>query len=793
MPLFLLLSCFTQGPRDWGAVDPLTQPLPAAPRKLGKSELSEQDYAQMISWGEELFRSGAYGTERGITDVAGVFMGTYEKPCGQMAGEGCFVEAPVMAIYVQALDALDGVEGNLFSGNGGVEGKGYTHDLVLRFPPGSRLYGKIPLPEEVHTGLDVEAGASWPLGLPAVPVEGEALSYLPQPDQLGAGPAAPGAVRFRLTCALCHYSLDVDQDGVTDLHSARRDQPTAGSPYKPEHSWGVGNQDLAIGWIVALAANPLLLAPVFSGPIAPKNEEEAIRWVEWVRDNYKENRQEVLADIVVGLLLQPRGYSDVTPNGLFDTSQLPNLYTAGNWPSNTDGAFPDPTDRNNLVWTGTLDFTGLIGTCAERAGSVALPWEPKTLFQSLPCDTLVDMMLRYSPAGVAYPERLDDLKANVLGTSDGQPGLMNPEDLYLIPGSPALPEEIAEMPINAERLRSAADYGPTGPWRATELAPLGYRIHSGGKIRQEWKIDDLASRYPDVPVDEILNHSINLMLDWMQPPPNETTLLANAAALLGQGREVFEEAGCDDCHRGPYGTDNLLHPISEDPRIQYGGPKAPSTAGWRVLDRGQGPAINTPAWRGLDSRTLRRLVSPPYDPATGELTGAGSPLSGLLGVQRIGYKSTILRNLWISAPFLHDGSVGVALRRPGSDDLAARLALAGTDAVVYGMGPILAEREKDVAQGPRPDAALSLQALLLRSERERVQAGNRREVLPVVPGSAFDGSASGWVSMAQLGAFGTGHDFYVRDVPGGRDITALVAYLLAQDDCPARMPGEGCP
>ncbi|HND33079.1 MAG TPA: hypothetical protein PLA94_23940, partial [Myxococcota bacterium] len=136
---------------------------------------------------------------------------------------------------------------------------------------------------------------------------------------------------------------------------------------------------------------------------------------------------------------------------------------------------------------------------------------------------------------------------------------------------------------------------------------------------------------------------------------------------------------------------------------------------------------------------------------------------------------------------------GVALRRAGSDNLAERLALAGTEVVIYGMGPILAEREQDVARGPRPDAALSLQALLLRTERERVQAGNRRELLPVAPGSSFDGSTTGLVSMAQLGAFGTGHDFYVRDVPGGENITALVAYLLAQDDCPMALPGESCP
>ena len=59
---------------------------------------------------------------------------------------------------LEAIDDLDSVRGNLYGGNG----DGYTNDLVLSFPQGSMLDMNLPLPERLHTGLDVEAGSSWP-------------------------------------------------------------------------------------------------------------------------------------------------------------------------------------------------------------------------------------------------------------------------------------------------------------------------------------------------------------------------------------------------------------------------------------------------------------------------------------------------------------------------------------------------------------------------------------------------------------------------------------------------------
>lgn len=796
------LSCAVRGPTNWGSYDVLTDAPPAAPHKVGGVPVSDKDYEQIVRWGEAWFRGGVIETERGTTDIAGMMMGTVQVPCAGSKDPHCYTDEPVLRYYVQALDALDGVPGNLFTGNGGPNGPGFTNDLVLRFPPGTKLHGTIPVPEEVHTGLDVDAGASWPIGLSAVPVTGEEakLAYLPEPSKLGVGPAPEGKVRFRQSCALCHYSLDIDLDGHPDIHSTVLGQQTPGSPWKPQDGWGVGNQDLHIGWLLALSANPLLLATVFSGPIGPNDPDHApVLWMDWVREHYQAQPRDVLREVTLGMLMQPRGYADVAADGRFNTNQFPNLYTWHNWPSNSDGVFANAEDRNNIVWTSTLDFTGLIGTCKERGGSVELPWERPSINRALPCDVFADMMVRNSPMAKDDPSRIPELVKNVLGTSDGVPGLVRNDDVFVIAGSPAMPKEVYEHPDNVthHRQRTAADYGGDAQWRSHQLALLGTRIRTPERVAQALDLDALIAKYPGLNKDEFVNNAVNAMLDWMRPPANVTPLLAASRALVPEGRKVFEASGCGGCHRGPFGTDNQLHRISMDPRVEFGGPRAPTTAGWRVLDRGAAPAIGSEPQHAWDTRTLRRFASPPYDPKTGMPYAQGGPLQGFLTVQTIGYKSTPLLNLWASPPYLHDGGIGVAIApggAPAGTDLAALLSRAGSADLLYGMGPILSQREQHPGTGPYPNAALSLQALLLSSERQRVLAGNKQQVLPVPPGSTYrpngDAPPRTTVSMMELGAAGIGHEFWVDDVPGGRKITALVAYLLSLDDCPRALPGD---
>jgi hypothetical protein len=762
--------------------------------------VSEADYRRILSWGADWFRYETFGGERLVTDVVGLLQSPIEVPCTSESPrtDGCTRLESTRTYFVRALDDLDGVRGNLYSGNGGPDGTGFTHDLVVRFPAGTRMRG-LPLPEEVHTGLDVEAGSAWPIGLSAVPTNSEDanLPYVWNLEKLGAGPAPrAGSVRIGITCALCHYSLDVDWDGKTDLKSARLGHNTAGSPYLPEQSWAVGNQDLKVGWLFAMSQNPLVGFAIFSGPIGNNSPEDAFDWVKWVKESYRVAPESVAREVVRGMLLQPRGYADVSSNARYNASQFPPLLTQHYWPSNSDGAVLNGADRNSVVWTTTMDFSGLVGLARDRGGSQsgALYWEEKSIYDLFTAKELAELMVHRAPATLFDPQREAPLRDDILGVSDGVPGMMDPDSLYVMEGpGGVIPPEILHHPLNeqAGRIRKASDFGGDAALRGPLLALLGMRAHTRPKTAADPELAALVKRYPDLKVDELTGEAVNAVLDWQPSPPNLSQRLARASALVPRGYEVFKESGCVNCHRGPFYTDNVIHRISAR-RAGEIGIAAPSTAPWRSLGRGSGPAIESNKDRAWDSRKLMLYVNPSYDPKTGLAVAAGSPLRGLFGDQVVGYKTTHLRYLWGSAPYLHDGGVGVAIAPTSAvdrDDLAQVLKLSNSEKM-FGMGPILAYQEANPKQWLRADAALSLQALLLRAEREQVLAQRHTPLVPV-PGigqSENPLGAPARVSAEQLGISGAGHEFYIEDAPGGERITALVAFLLALDDAPSALP-----
>ncbi|MCB9675819.1 MAG: hypothetical protein H6737_11920 [Alphaproteobacteria bacterium] len=767
------ISCRQPPPKAWGPIDHLGTP-PPRDQTLAGVPVHADDYGQFLKWGEAFFKDGGFGNERGVTDVLGVLMGTVQAPCGK----DCTEDRAVFDAVVAAIDALDGEKGNLFSGNG----NGYTSDLVLEFPKGTTLHG-IPVPQRVHTGLDVEAGSPFPIGVVPVqaPKEEEHLPFLIRPSETGMEGAPEGAFRLRMSCAACHYSLDIDQDGVADLHSTEADEPTPGSPWMPHHAWAVGNQDLDFGWLVGLSANPMLAALVIGGDVHRSDRDAAKDWALWVDANFDDKPEVVLNRVVQSILLQPRGWADVTGDARYNTIQIPPLYTQGAWPSNSNGAIFDDTDRNNTVWTGALDFTGQIGLCKERSAS--LPWEAPGPFHALSCDRLVDLWVRYAPAS-QDPEYAKRIRADILGDYDGVPGLLDADSLVVMQTTASMPDELWDMPQNEPRKRTPEQYGEQGALRKTSMALLGYRLGVPPDFSSEHDIPQYAQKYPGTYTDDFVSDTVSLFLDWLEPPPNPSEWLE--PELVKRGQEVFREAGCEDCHAGPFRTDNVIHWLGPDARRQYGGPRSPSTAGWRVLYRGYGPPIGTEPQRAESARTVRRFASAEYDPATGLAVKKAGPLQGFLGVREIGYKTPPLRGLWSSAPYLHDGGVAVALP-PGSakaEGLAAHLARGETE-VWPGAGKLTEHNIDDADHPVRADAALSLQALVLREERRKVVVANRERTQPI-PGTHEKRS------LASLGIAGVGHEFWVDDQPGGPDVTALVAFLLALDDCPGDVLGEAC-
>ncbi len=799
----LLHGCLPLAPREWKNWDALRDPPPRPTPAIRGSKLDNDEYRTFIRWGADWFRSETFGNERSVTDVAGVLNGVVEVPCTP-AKPDCYEKKSVLAYLAQAIDALDGVPNNLFTGNGGPDGLGFTSDLVITFPPGTRLFGTIPVPSRLHTGLDVEAGEPWPLGMVAIPApaEDQQLRYLPNPSELGAGPApGMGRVRLGLTCALCHYSLDIDWDGHADLKSARLDRPTRGSPYRPEHAWAMGNQDLHFGWLFSLSANPLLGLTVLSAPVGRNGPEDAVRLVQWVTDNYLQAPEAVKRQVAIGMLLQPRGYADDTPDARHDPVQIPTLLPEQAWPYNFDGALVNASDRNNSVWTAALDFTGLIGLCRERAGAgrKSLYWESDSVYYHLPCERFANLITQYAPAVVDDPSRQRSLADDILGISDGIPGMLRQDSVIVMDnGSGVMPKEIFDNPVNRGRQRTASFYGEDAAQRGPGvMALLGLRVITPPKVAQHIGLDEIIRKHPTILKEEFVTDAVSLALNWSPPAPNLSPLLTGQWDRIARGYDVFRQMGCAGCHRGPFFTDNVVHRLYEDAGQEIG-IAAPSTAGWRFPGRDAGPALRTQAERALGSRPQQLFVAPDYDPMTGKAARAGGLLLGLFGDKHVGYKTVTLRNVWASAPYLHDGGVGVGFLpgvRPPRDLVSLLRKAAGPD-VYYGMGAILdireTEQEHDVFI--RPDAALSLQALFLKSERQHVVMENRRRTFHVLPGGSMGEKAGAppdeMVSMASLGVAGVGHDFYVDDVPGGERISALVAFLLALDDRPCELPEE---
>lgn len=755
-----LISLFilgrTYSSEDWSDFDVLEQPAPRPDTAAWNgTALPYEEYIKWVELGEEWFRNETFGNERLWTDVVGFLDGKLDVP----DGSGGFTKERFFRYFLLALDDLDSVRGNLYQGNG----DGYTHDLVIGLPPGTMLDGTIPLPERLHTGLDVEAGSAWPIGVVPVPVdsaEGVRLPYLLDPGTFASEVGqVPGNTKYRVgvTCALCHYSLDVDWDGVTDLKSAKPDWGATGYGYRPEHAWAIGNQDIALGAIFAMSANTIAGFET-SAPVGKTTLNDARAWGRFVRDNYEKNPDSVKREVDRGLLIFPRGYADDTPDGLHNPLQFPSLFTHRNWPYNYDGVMLNASDRNNNVWTTGLDLSQIVALCKDRGGKSAglVFWEEKGMYADLSALDYANIVVCHAPAVLHDPAQRAVLREDVLGESDGVPGLLRNDGVALIRGVPfAVPSSYFKRKSNDGRIRDPKDFGTDGKARGAVTGLLGTRVITHDGIREQYGIAELEKKY-GIDGDEFVTEAVSMMLDWVEPPPNRSALLAKArdAGLVRQGYQVFKDQGCAGCHAGPFFTDNRIYPLKE---------------------------IGTDPARAEATKLLQVGIAPRYDPKTGKAATGGilGFLAGLIAGKHAGYKSVTLRYLWGSAPYLHDGGVGVALKPElgkGGDDLK-RLLSRKEEEKIYGMAQILNYREAHSGSYYRPDAALSLQALLLRSERHRVIDANRAQVHPV-PGRPD------FVSFASMHIQGIGHEYWIDDVPGGDVVTPLVAFLLALDDHP---------
>lgn len=248
------------------------------------------------------------------------------------------------------------------------------------------------------------------------------------------------------------------------------------------------------------------------------------------------------------------------------------------------------------------------------------------------------------------------------------------------------------------------------------------------------------------------NNAMSAYQHSLLPPPNrsEANRLALQNGAVRRGAQVFIDAGCASCHTPPFFTDNRIHPNS---LIAANSARASTRLSLE-------PLLVPPKMYTLDTRVPipnnAEVIDVPtegFSPSPTSLPFGLSPGGG--------YRTTSLRGLAFSAPYLHDG--GVAVRADALEYLAD-----GGFRVVNADGLGMAT---SLGVGILPDAAASLRALVDRDLRAQVVAANH---------------ARPYLRAANLE--GIGHHFWVDAQAGfsARQQSDLVDFMLALDDDPGR-------
>ena len=246
------------------------------------------------------------------------------------------------------------------------------------------------------------------------------------------------------------------------------------------------------------------------------------------------------------------------------------------------------------------------------------------------------------------------------------------------------------------------------------------------------------------------DNAMSAFQNSLVPPANQTS--ENWQALnsnsVKRGAKVFEKANCATCHIPPFFTDNKIHPIDE---IRTNPARAQSRLGLnKLLVPPKLYTFNTPVPIPAKAEVL--------DVPTQGISDTPTTLpKGIL--PKGGYKTTTLRGLYVSAPYLHDGGAAV---RAGSLKVDSNGGFTVVDKTGLGLSGTL-------SLGIPADPASSLRALVDRNLRALVVKANKAN--PALVRSNLDG---------------TGHYFYVDRQAGfnSNQQTDLINFLLALDDNP---------
>lgn len=209
------------------------------------------------------------------------------------------------------------------------------------------------------------------------------------------------------------------------------------------------------------------------------------------------------------------------------------------------------------------------------------------------------------------------------------------------------------------------------------------------------------------------------------PPPGRIS-----STKIIQGRRIFLDAGCQNCHSGPAFTNNRVIPVDE------AGTEPVRARAFEDKEHILVPPTAYPFNAEIPVPPGTRIIDIPMDLVDRDQMNLAWAIDGTEG----GYKVKGLLGLHWTPPFLHDGGVAAG------PDLQTQLGLPGT-----------------LFLGIPADPYNSLLALLDRDLRDRVLEANR-----------------GMPELGKVNVHGTGHEFWVDQGSGySRDQQDdLIHYLL---------------
>jgi cytochrome c551/c552 len=495
----------------------------------------------------------------------------------------------------------------------------------------------------------------------------------------------------RLSCASCHATLSAKGDRLK----------------------GVPNGDFNIPFILAVAPNSASgFARLNLNPLDPKYQGNGRTIINSQNKLVKLPDPQKFEDAFDDALLQiPVGNFESSPDGISNTTQIPSMFTFKTGPYTADGQFA------------VGPFAGLSAfTNAVHSSEIDLPSAAQLSAETLNIDREV-----------------------YLGTI-----LQNAADsrLQLPPNQTVKPSEwlrqIVADPANAELADQIPAPGAgTYPNLRPSLVSYNGLIFSPNTD----KSGDIASGK--------FFAAVNAMAAWqnsLQPPANQSpeNQLALQNGSVQRGAIVFQNANCASCHKAPFFTDNIIHPLS---KIKTNPARAKSRLALNKL-------LVAPKLYPFDTPIPIPANTKMIDVPTVGITKNPTTLpTGIL--PNGGYKTTSLLGLYASAPYLHDG--GVAVRK---DSLKVNLDGSFTIVNTNGLG-----LPGTLRQSLPADSSNSLRALIDRQLRAKVVAANKAN--PELVTNNLDG---------------TGHDFYV-DKSTGFTATQqhdLINFLLSLDNNPGK-------